>query len=121
MDDMRDKFKSHLVGHGNEQDLMLYLNCPSPTMQIHSIMTCIGIVAGNRQYAVAKLDVKVAFIQTELSGMPIYVKCMGRLKNLTVHALPEIRQYIASDGALYCKLKNVLNGSVQASMLWLVP
>jgi len=37
-DGIRDKFKSHLVVHSNEQDSMLYPDCSSPMAQMHSIM-----------------------------------------------------------------------------------
>jgi hypothetical protein len=49
----------------------------SPTAQIHSIMMCLMVAACNPQYSRAKLDVKGAFKQTEISGAPEYIKCMG--------------------------------------------
>ncbi len=76
-DGSTDKFKNRLVAHGNEQDASLYPDRSSPSAQMHSIMTCLMVAACNPQYAVAKLDVKGAFIQTEMSGTPVYVKCAG--------------------------------------------
>ena len=68
-----NKFKSHLVVHGNEQDVMLHVDWSSPMASIHSIMSCLTIAACNPEYVVAKLDVKGAFIHTEMSGTPVYI------------------------------------------------
>jgi hypothetical protein len=97
-DGTTDKFKSRLVAHGNEQDANLYPDCSSPTAQMHSIMTCLTVAACNPQYAVAKLDVKGAFIQTEMSGTPVYVKCTGKLRDKILKVFPNMRQYVGSDG-----------------------
>jgi hypothetical protein len=49
-DGTRDKFKSRLVAHGNEQDSMLYPDRSSPTAQMHSIMTFLDVwYAGVRE------------------------------------------------------------------------
>lgn len=37
-DGTRDKFKSHLAAHGNEQDSTSYPDHSSPTAQMHSVM-----------------------------------------------------------------------------------
>jgi hypothetical protein len=65
---------------------------------MHSIMTCLTVAACNPQYAVAKLDVKGAFIQTEMSGTPVYVKCTGKLRDKILKVFPNMRQYVGSDG-----------------------
>jgi hypothetical protein len=114
-DGTRDKFKSRLVAHGNEQDSMLYLDCSSPTAQLHSIMTCLPVVASNPQYSIAKLDVKGAFIQTEMSGM---VKCTGKLRDRILEMFPKLGKYIGADRVLYRVLRKALYGCVQASKLW---
>ncbi len=75
-----EKFKSRLVSHGNEQDSNLYLERSSPTVSVHVIMTCLVAVACKDEYTLGKIDVKDAFIQMEMSGMPMYIKYMGTLK-----------------------------------------
>jgi hypothetical protein len=89
-DGTRDKFKSRLVAHGNGQDSTLYPDCSSPTAQMHSIMTCLTMAANNLQYGIVELDVKGAFIQTEMSGTPVYMKCTVKLRDRILDTLPEL-------------------------------
>jgi len=76
------KYKSRLVSHGNEQDTSMYPNWSSPTVSVHAILTCLTLAACNTAYTLAKIDVKVAFIQTEMSGTPVYIKCTGQQRDL---------------------------------------
>jgi hypothetical protein len=118
MDDMHDKFKSQLVSHGNEQDTLLYPDRSSPTVGIHMIMMGLIIASCNTDYLVGKLDVKGAFIQTEKTRTPVYIKCVGTLHKLIVETYPRLKACVDESGALYCKLKKALYGCVQASKLW---
>ena len=113
-----DKYKSRLVAHGNEQDATIYADHSSPTVAIQSLMTCLTLAACNKDCIVGKLDVKGAFIQTKMSGIPVYVQCRGKLKDMVLKVLPDLGQYVGSDGVLYCRLKKALYGCVQASKLW---
>jgi hypothetical protein len=117
-DGSHDKYKSRLVAHGNEQDTKLYPDRASPTAQLHSIMTCLAVAACNEKCSVGKLDIKGAFIQTEMTGVPVYNKCAGRLRHVILRTYPELTKYVGKDGALYCKLLKALYGYVQASKLW---
>jgi hypothetical protein len=117
-DGSHDKYKSRLVAHGNEQDTTLYPDRASPMAQLHSIMTCLAVAACNEKCSVDKLDVKGAFIQTEMMGTPVYIKCAGRLKNVILCTYPKLKDYVSEDGVLYCKLLKALYGCVQASKLW---
>jgi hypothetical protein len=117
-DGSHDKYKSRLVAHGNEQDDTLYPDRASPTAQLHSIMACLAIAACNEKCSVGKLDVKGAFIQTEMTGTPVYIKCAGKLKNVILRTYPKLADYVSKDGVLHCKLLKALYGCVQASKLW---
>jgi hypothetical protein len=108
-DGTRDKFKSCLVAHGNEQDTTMYWDW-------HLIMMCLAAYIQDGQYVAAKLDVKGAFIQTEMSGVPAYIQCRGRWHTI-MSIIPEQMQYVRDDNALYCRLKKALYGCVQASKL----
>jgi len=77
-------------------------------------MTCMTLAACNKDCAVAKLDVKGAFIQTDMSGVPVYVQCRGRLKDNILKKLPDLEKYVSTDDVLYCRLKHALDGCVQA-------
>jgi len=113
-----EKYKSRLVSHGNEQDTNLYPNRSSPTVSVHAILTCLALAACNTAYTLAKIDVKGAFIQTEMSGTPVYIKCTSQLRDLILDLYPEYKKYIGKVGVLYCKLLKALYGCVQASKLW---
>jgi hypothetical protein len=113
-----DKYKSRLVSHGNEQDTSMYPDRSSPTVSVHAIMTCLALAACNPTYTLAKIDVKGTFIQTEMKGTPVYIRCTGGLKAQILQMYPEYSKYVGSDGVLYCKLKKALYGCVQASKLW---
>jgi hypothetical protein len=81
-------------------------------------MTCLAIAACNEKCSIGKLDVKGAFIQTEMSGTPVYIKCAGKLKSIILRTYPKLADYVSEDGVLYCKLLKALYGCVQASKLW---
>jgi hypothetical protein len=81
-------------------------------------MTCLAIAACNEKCSIGKLDVKGAFIQTEMTGTPVYIKCAGKLKNVILRTYPKLADYVSKDGVLYCKLLKALYGCVQASKLW---
>ena len=113
-DGTHDKFKSRLVSHGNEQDTLLYPDRSSPTVGIHTIMMGLIIASCNTDYVVGKLDMKGAFIQTEMTWTPVYIKCVGILHKLIVETYPRLKAYVDDNGALYCNLKKSLYGHVQA-------
>jgi hypothetical protein len=117
-DGSHDKYKSRFVAHGNEQDNLMYPDSSSPTVGVHSIMMGLGVVACNEGYVVGKLDVKGAFIHTEMTGPPVYIKCAGELKQLILEVYSALRKYVGLDGLLYCKLLKAVYGCVQASKLW---
>ncbi len=48
----------------------------------------------------------------------MYIKCRGRVKDLILETYLAYRIYVGQDGILYCRLRKVLYGCVQASKLW---
>jgi hypothetical protein len=113
-----DKFKSRIVAHGNEQDILLYPDRSSPTVSMQAIMACLAIAAYNNNLKLAKINVKGAFIQTEMKGRPVYIRCNKKLMQLITEVIPGIRRHVCQDGTLYCRLLKALYGCVQASKLW---
>ena len=113
-----DKFKSRLVFDGSAQDPSLFPDRSSPTVALHSLMACLALAASNGMTKIGKIDVKGAFIQTEMVGPPVYIKCDPGLTKLIVEVLPAIKKYVTAEGTLYCRLLKALYGCVQASKLW---
>jgi hypothetical protein len=60
------------------------------------------IASCNTDYVVGKLDMKGAFIQTEMTRTPVYIKCVGTLRKLIVETYPRLKAYVDDSGALYC-------------------
>jgi hypothetical protein len=65
-----DKVKAWLVADGRGQDLVLYLNKPSPTVAIHSVYTLLGLAATKSWQIVVITDIKGALVQTPMKGKP---------------------------------------------------
>lgn len=104
-----DKMKSWMIANENEQDPKVYLDWSSPTIAMHSVLTCLAASACNC-FKITKIDIKGAFIQTEMKGMPVYIKCWPTLAKLIVKCLPGINKHIDEDGMLYCRLLKALYG-----------
>jgi hypothetical protein len=81
-------------------------------------MTVLMVAVCNGNYALGKLDVKGAFIQTKMKGTPVYIKCRGKLRDLILETYPVYKKYVGQDGILYCRLKKAMYGCVQVSKLW---
>jgi hypothetical protein len=113
-----DKVKTRMVAKGDEQDPQLYPDRSSPTVALHSIFACLAVAVYTRQYTVAKIDMKGAFIQMEMEGPPVFIRCDKKLTRLIVKLLPGIKRYVQKDGTLICRLLKALYGCVQASKLW---
>ena len=113
-----EKFKSCLVFDGSEQEAELFPDRSSPTAALHSLIACLTVAAHNKVEKISKIDVKGAFIQTEMEGPPLYIQCDKNLTRLIVDVLPGIKKYVTARGMLYCQLLKVLYGCVQASKLW---
>ena len=116
-DGTHDKFKSRLVFDGRDQDPELFPDRSSPTVALHSLMACLAIATANGIKEVGKIDVKGAFIQTEMKGPPLYIRCKKELTKLIVEQLPGIAVCNGRRKALL-SLTKALYGCVQASKLW---
>jgi hypothetical protein len=113
-----DKIKAHLVANGAQQKRELYPNKSSLTASIDAIFTCLVLVAYIGNYQVAKVDVKGAYIQTEISGSPIYMRMDKKLMTLALTILPSLQSYVTPEGTLYTKLLKALYGCIQSGQLW---
>jgi hypothetical protein len=109
-----DKIKAWLVANGAQKNRELYPNKSSPTASIHAIFTCLAIVAYRGNYEVAKIDVKGAYIQTEITGSPIYMKMDKKLTTAIITILPDLQDYVTPEGTLYTKLLKALYGCIQS-------
>jgi hypothetical protein len=113
-----EKIKARLVANGAQQNRELYPNKSSPTANIHSIFACLTLAAYIGNYSVAKIDVKGAYIQTEITGSPIYMRLDKRLTTMALGILPSLQKYITEEGTLYTRLLKALYGCIQSGQLW---
>jgi hypothetical protein len=56
-----------------------------------------AIVAYIGNYSVAKIDVKGAYIQMEITGSPIYMKLDKKLTTMALSILPSLEKYVTPD------------------------
>lgn len=114
--------------HGNEQDVLLYPERSSPTVSVHVIMTCLAIAACNTLYTLGKTDVKGAFIQTDMSGTPVYVKCTGKVLYSCVQAsklwYEKLQNFLRTQGYKSCDVdpcvfKRVVEGKVYLLLIYI--
>ena len=103
-DGTHDKFKSRLVFDGRDRDPELFPDRSSPTVALHSLMACLALATAKGINEVGKIDVKGAFIQTEMKGPPLYIRCDKEFTKLIVKQLPGIKKYVTPDGKLFCCL-----------------
>ncbi len=113
-----DKKKARMVSHGNEQNAELHPNKSSPTAAIHSLFTVLALYAGKTDYQMGKVDIKGAFVQTPMTGPPIYMKIGKNIVKYVVEIFPEYAKYVTKEGILYTRMMKAMYGCVQASRLW---
>lgn len=100
-DDVHAKFKSQLVSHGNEPDMLLYPVRLSPMVGMHMIMMGFIIASCNTSCVVGKLYIKSVFIQTERTATPMCSKCTGTMFRLIAGLYLGLKKC----GALYYQCK----------------
>ena len=81
-------------------------------------MACLSLTAQKGYKKIGKIDIKGAFIQTEMEGPSVFIQCDKNLTCLIVDVLPGNKKFVTEKGTLYCQLLKALYGYVQASKLW---
>jgi hypothetical protein len=66
----------------------------------------------------AKIDVKSAYIQTQITGSPIYMKMDKCLTTVVISIQAKLQPYVTPNGTLYTKLLKALYGCIQSVQLW---
>jgi hypothetical protein len=112
-----DKVKARLIADGRDQDAELFPNKSSPTVAIHSVFTVLALACQKHWRVVAKIDINGAFIQTPMTGPPIYMKLDPRIRRMAKELYPEFNEFIWDDNCLYTILLKAMYGCVQASAL----
>jgi hypothetical protein len=110
--------KARLVADSRDQDADMYPNKSSPTVALHSVFTVLGMASSKPWWIVVKIDIRSAFVQTPMSGEPVYVKLDPKITKYAVEFCLELKEYVEADGCLYVLLQKALYGCIQASALW---
>jgi hypothetical protein len=84
------KVEARLVADGQDQDPAMYPNKSSPTVALHSVFTVLGMAAEKRWQVVAKVDIKGAFVQTSMSGPPIFMRLDPKVVRYAQRNVPGI-------------------------------
>jgi hypothetical protein len=114
------KVKARLVADGRDQDPTLYPNKSSPTVAIHSVFTVLGMIGEKPWLVVAKIDIKGAFVQTPMTGPPIYMRLDPKIMKYAKELYPELDEFQWKDQCVYTVMLKAMYGCVQASALWYV-
>jgi hypothetical protein len=115
-----EKVQARLVADGRDQDPTLYPSKSSPTVAIHSVFTVLGMIGEKRWLVVAKIDIKGAFVQTPMTGPPIYMKLDPKIVKYAKEMYPELDEFQWKDQCLYTVMLKAMYSCVQASALWYV-
>jgi hypothetical protein len=76
-------------------------------------------MAGEKRWrVVAKIDIKGAFVQTPMSGPPIYMKIAPKIVKYAKELYPELDEFLWRDQCIYTVMLKAMYGCVQASALW---
>jgi hypothetical protein len=65
----------------------------------------------------AKVDVKGAYIQTEITGSPIYIKMDKRLTVLILSILPSLQAYVTPEGTTF--VHETFESIIQMCTIWI--
>jgi hypothetical protein len=108
-----DKTKARVVADGRDQDADMYPNKSSPTVAIHSVFTVLGMAGSKPWQIVVKIDIKGAFLQTPMSGEPVYMKLDPKITKYAIELRPDLKRYVEADGCLYTLMLKAMYGCVQ--------
>jgi hypothetical protein len=98
----------------------MYPNKSSLTVALHSVFTVLGMAPEKRWRIVAKVDIKGAFVQTPMSGPPIYMRLDPKVVKYAKEMYPEFEEYLWNGTSIYTVMLKAMYGCVQASALWYV-
>ncbi len=88
-----EKTKARLVADGRDQEADMYPNKSSPTVAIHSVFTILGMASSKPWWIVIKINIRSAFVQTLMSGEPVYMKLDPKITKYAVELCPELKKY----------------------------
>jgi hypothetical protein len=71
---------------------------------MHGIFTCFALIVYIGCYKVAKVDIKGVYIQTELTGSPIYMKMDKKITVEVISILPKLHPFVTPKGTFYTKI-----------------
>lgn len=112
-----DKMKARLRVDGRDQDVELYPDKSLPTVAVHSVCMALGLASGKPWQIVVKINKKGAFVQTPMTGEPVYMKIDPKISRYVINMFPQLGDMLEDDGCLYTLLLKAMYGCIQASAL----
>ena len=116
------EIKTRQCANGSTQRLYTKKeDCASPTVSLPSVIMTSIIDAWERR-EVAIVDIPNAFVQTENTGEPVFMKIRGEMARMLVELSPETYQpFLVHDQrgepVLYVQVMKALYGMLQSSLL----
>jgi hypothetical protein len=96
----------------------MFPNKSSPTVVTHSVFTVLGLVTAMKWLIAMNIDIKGAFLQTPMTGAPIYMRLDPKLTKFAINFFPYMTKMVEKDGCLYTRMLKAIYGCVHASTLW---
>ena len=117
-----DKLKARLVAGGHRQDITLYDNISSPTVNLTTVYIVLALAAFEG-HQVTPVDIKGAYLNAKLKSVQVHMRIPSHLAVMFVEVYKQlhnmdISEYLDKDGSLIVRLKKALYGLVESALLW---
>jgi hypothetical protein len=111
------RLKGRLVAGGNLQTQEHDVNNSSPTVDMTTLFTCLGLASYARR-SLASIDVKGAYLNASLDNKHQYMRLSKEVTKILVDKYRDYEPYICSDGCIVVRLLKALYGLRESALLW---
>jgi len=107
-----DKLKSRLVAGGHKQDISLYDNVSSPTVNLITVYVIL-VTAAYEGHQICAIDIKGAYLNAKLKSVDVHMRIPPYLAMLFASVYKDLQkrdisEFIDTDGSIVVKLKKAL-------------
>jgi hypothetical protein len=113
-----EKMKARLVADGRDQDPDMFPNKSSPTVSTQSVLAVLGVIIACSWRTIVKIDIKGAFVQTPMTGDPVYMRINPKITKQITELFPKHSKFVDKGGFMYTVMRKAMYGCIQASSMW---
>ena len=111
-----DKIKARIVAGGHRQNITLYPDNSSPTVNISNVFIEAAI-AHKKQLIVTSLDIGSAYLNAKMKKK-VVMKIGKEFTRILCKLFPKYEPYVDKNGCLYVILNKALYGCLESAQLW---